>query len=111
MQIFSIKLNLLYCVVGTEIQKFYFLAETYSKCSFKLLDEFCPENTPSTVTVSNNSATVVFRRPPSFTGTGFLISYIAIVPNELIDGKLTLFWFSRTAIDVDLPVLLLLRHV
>ena len=40
------------------------------------------------VALSNNTATVVFRRPTSFTGSGFLISYIGVTPHETIDGRL-----------------------
>ena len=56
-----------------------------SKAAF--LDKYCPGNRPDTVTSHYNSITVVFRRPINFSGTGFLISYIAITPGETITGK------------------------
>jgi len=50
-------------------------------------DSYCPGNNPTQVVLKNNTATVVFRRPSTFSGKGFLISFIAIVPEHPLVGK------------------------
>nr|CAB3236315.1 discoidin, CUB and LCCL domain-containing protein 2 [Phallusia mammillata] len=53
------------------------------------IDKYCPGNNPDTVILPNNTGTVLFRRPSSFTGNGFLISFIAITPGLPIHDFVT----------------------
>ncbi|XP_078486295.1 uncharacterized protein LOC100185357 [Ciona intestinalis] len=53
------------------------------------LDTYCSGNNPDIVTLHNNTATVTFRRPSTFSGRGFLISYIAITPGKTVDDFVT----------------------
>ncbi|XP_076819474.1 uncharacterized protein LOC143465177 isoform X1 [Clavelina lepadiformis] len=65
------------------------------------LDKYCPGNSPATVTLSNNSGTVVFRRPSTFTGRGFLVSFIAVASGETIDDFVTCSETGQLHVDVE----------